>query len=35
MRKEQEARKVDRVRYDGTCRLLSPDDAARRAKSGE
>lgn len=35
MRKEQESRKVDRVRYDGMCRLLSPDDAARRAKSGE
>ncbi|HSJ88257.1 MAG TPA: glutamate--tRNA ligase family protein, partial [Anaerolineales bacterium] len=30
MRKEQEARKVDRVRYDGTCRVLDPSDAARR-----
>jgi glutamyl/glutaminyl-tRNA synthetase len=30
MRKEQEARKVDRVKYDGTCRRLDPDDAARR-----
>lgn len=35
MRKEQEARKVDRVRYDGLCRALDPADAARRAKSGE
>jgi glutamyl-tRNA synthetase len=35
MRKEQEARKVDRVRYDGLCRALDRADAARRAKSGE
>lgn len=35
MRKEQEARKVDRVRYDGLCRALDPADAARRATSGE
>jgi glutamyl-tRNA synthetase len=35
MRKEQEARKVDRVRYDGLCRQLDPDDAARRITSGE
>jgi glutamyl-tRNA synthetase len=34
-RKEQEARKADRVRYDGLCRALDPDDAARRAASGE
>ncbi len=35
MRKEQEARKVDRVRYDGTCRVLDPSDAARRIAAGE
>ena len=35
MRKEQEAQKVDRVRYDGLCRHLDPDDAARRIASGE
>jgi glutamyl-tRNA synthetase len=35
MRKEQEARKVDRVRYDGTCRKLDPDEAARRIAAGE
>ncbi len=35
MRKEQEARKVDKVRYDGTCRNLSPDEAARRIAAGE
>lgn len=35
MRKEQEAQKVDRVRYDGTCRRLDPDDAARRVAAGE
>ncbi len=35
MRKEQEARKVDRVRYDGTCRVLDPSDAARRVAAGE
>ena len=35
MRKEQEARKVDRVRYDGLCRRLDPDDAAHRIASGE
>lgn len=34
-RKEQEARKVDRVRYDGLCRALDPDEAARRVASGE
>jgi len=34
-RKEQEARKVDRVQYDGLCRALDPDDAARRIASGE
>ncbi|HSL30480.1 MAG TPA: glutamate--tRNA ligase [Anaerolineales bacterium] len=35
MRKEQEARKVERVRYDGLCRQLDPDDAARRIAAGE
>jgi glutamyl-tRNA synthetase len=35
MRKEQEARKVDKVRYDGTCRRLDPGEAARRIASGE
>ncbi len=35
MRKEQEARKVDRVRYDGLCRLLEPSEAARRIAAGE
>ncbi len=35
MRKEQEAQKVDRVRYDGLCRRLDPDDAARRVAAGE
>lgn len=34
-RKEQEARKVDRIRYDGLCRALDPDEAARRVASGE
>ena len=34
-RKEQEARKVDRVQYDGLCRTLDPDDAARRIAAGE
>jgi glutamyl-tRNA synthetase len=34
-RKEQEARKVDRVRYDGLCRVLEPGDAARRIAEGE
>jgi glutamyl-tRNA synthetase len=35
MRKEQEARKVERVRYDGLCRRLNPDEAARRIAAGE
>lgn len=35
MRKEQEAQKVDRVRYDGLCRNIDPEDAARRIASGE
>lgn len=35
MRKEQEARKVDRVRYDGLCRRIDPEDAARRVAAGE
>lgn len=34
-RKEQEARKVDRVRYDGLCRAIDPSDAAKRIVSGE
>jgi len=34
-RKEQEARKVDRVQYDGLCRVLDPEDAARRIAAGE
>ncbi len=34
-RKEQEARKVDRVRYDGLCRAISPDEAAKRVANGE
>ena len=34
-RKEQEARKVDRVRYDGLCRSIDPDEAARRVAAGE
>lgn len=35
MRKEQEARKVERVRYDGLCRRLDPAEAARRVAAGE
>ena len=35
MRKEQEALKVERVRYDGLCRRLDPDEAARRIAAGE
>jgi len=35
MRKEQEARKVERVRYDGLCRRLDADEAARRIAAGE
>jgi glutamyl-tRNA synthetase len=35
MRKEQEARKVDRVRYDGLCRRLDPDEARRRMAARE
>ncbi len=35
MRKEQEARKVDRIRYDGLCRKLDSDEAARRVAAGE
>ncbi len=34
-RKEQEARKVDRVRYDGLCRSIDPGEAARRVAAGE
>ncbi len=35
MRKEQEAQKVDRVKYDGLCRRLTPEEAARRIAAGE
>jgi glutamyl-tRNA synthetase len=35
MRKEQEARKVDRVRYDGLCRRLDPEMAVQRIAAGE
>jgi len=35
MRREQVAQKVDRVRYDGLCRALTPEDAARRISVGE
>lgn len=35
MRKEQEARKVDRVRYDGLCRRLDREEAKRRIAAGE
>jgi glutamyl-tRNA synthetase len=35
MRKEQEAQKVDRVKYDGLCRNLTPEDAAKRIAAGE
>jgi glutamyl-tRNA synthetase len=35
MRKEQEAQKVERVRYDGLCRRLDPEEAARRVTAGE
>jgi len=35
MRNEQEARKVDRVQYDGLCRKLDPQDAAKRIANGE
>ena len=35
MRKEQEAQKVDRVQYDGLCRRIDPDVAARRVANGE
>ena len=35
MRKEQEAQKVDRVQYDGLCRVLDPEEAARRIAAGE
>lgn len=34
MRQEQQARK-EQYRYDGTCRALGPDEAARRVASGE
>lgn len=35
MRKEQEARKVERVRYDGLCRRLDPNESARRIAADE
>jgi glutamyl-tRNA synthetase len=34
-RQEQRARKVDRVKYDGLCRVIDLDDAAQRVASGE
>ncbi|GAB4466672.1 MAG: glutamate--tRNA ligase [Anaerolineales bacterium] len=34
-RQEQQARKVERVKYDGLCRRIDPDDAARRIRAGE
>ena len=34
-RQEQQARKVDRVKYDGLCRAIAPDEAAKRVASGE
>jgi glutamyl-tRNA synthetase len=34
-RQEQQARKVDRVKYDGLCRAIDPDHAARRVRAGE
>jgi glutamyl-tRNA synthetase len=34
-RQEQRAREVERVKYDGLCRALTPEDAARRVASGE
>lgn len=35
MRKEQEAQKVDRVKYDGLCRRLDPGEASKRVAAGE
>jgi len=35
MRKEQEARKVERIRYDGLCRRIDPEEAAGRIAAGE
>jgi glutamyl-tRNA synthetase len=34
-RQEQQAQKVDRVKYDGLCRGIDPDEAAKRIASGE
>ncbi len=34
-RQEQRAQKVDRVKYDGLCRVIDPNDAAKRVASGE
>ncbi len=34
-RQEQQARKVERVKYDGLCRRIEPDEAARRIRAGE
>jgi len=34
-RQEQQAQKVERVKYDGLCREIDPDEAARRVASGE
>ncbi|HXQ39337.1 MAG TPA: glutamate--tRNA ligase [Anaerolineales bacterium] len=35
MRKEQEAQKVDRVHYDGLCRKIDREEAAKRIANGE
>lgn len=34
-RKQQQAQKVDRVKYDGLCRSLSPEEGDKRVRSGE
>lgn len=34
-RQEQQAQKVDRVKYDGLCRVIDPGEAAQRVASGE
>ncbi|GAB4451722.1 MAG: glutamate--tRNA ligase [Anaerolineales bacterium] len=34
-RQEQQARKVERVKYDGLCRRIDPAEAARRIRAGE
>ena len=34
-RQEQQAQKVDRVKYDGLCRAIDPENAAKRVAGGE